>query len=397
MPNNKTYLEKLFQFKDSFSVKVITGIRGIGKTSLLSMFADALKNDGVPSEEIIYINFEEDEHIFDFQQLYEVINEKISYLERAYLLFDEIQQVKGWEKAINAFFVGSPVDIYIADSNSGVLSDVFLNLLSDNYEVINLQPLSFEEYLHLMDIKNDEDSIKKYLKFGGLPIVTKFRDQEELLPMVLSGIYYTIVNKDIIARYGIRDAKLLDSINKCLALNIGNSITPKIIETYLKNIGQITTLYTMENYFRMINECGLFHRIPRYDIKNKLTVNGSEQFYCADLGILNMLSNFADYKNEAIAENVIFIELLRRGYTKIFVGKIGNIKISFVAIKDSKPIYIQIVSTIGDKENLRKVARPLQHIKDQYDKIIVSLERPKINDYNGIKFVYIWDFINEAV
>lgn len=394
-----TYLEKLMQLKDNFTVKVITGLRGVGKTNLLLTFAETLRKEGVPQEEIVYINFEEEQNIFDYQQLYEFVNDKIADLEQAYLIFDEIQRVKGWEKAINAFFVGSPVDIYISDSNNSVLSETFLNLLSNNYEVIQMQPLPFKEYLKLVKAGKNVDNeahFKKYSKFGGLPFITKLEEDEENIFTFLSGIYHTIMNKDIIARYGVRDAELLDSVNRCLAINIGKPITPKVIDSYLENIGQITTIYTMENYFRMINESGLFRRVARYDIKTRTKLNGSEQFYCADLGILNMLSRKFSLENRFIAENIIYIELLREGYD-VFIGKNGPIKIDFVAIKDSKPTYIHIVDKIGAKNNLRKTFHPLHRINDQYDKIVVSLEKPKIKDHNGIKIVSIFDFINGKV
>ena len=397
--NNKIYLEKLLAFKDSFSVKVITGMRGIGKTTLLSMFADTLEKNGVPSEEIIYINFDENEELSDFQKLYEYVNEKIVYLEQAYLLLDEIQQVNGWEKAINAFFVGSPVDIYITSSNSKILSETFLSLLSDHYELIQMYPLSFNEFLKMMPMTEDKGKefyFNQYLKYGGLPIITKLQEKEDVLPTLLLGMYHTILNKDIISLFGVRDASLLDVMNKFLALNIGNPIKPKILETYLENTAQATTIYTMNNYLQMLNDSGLFHRIARYDIKTQATVNGSEQIFFTDLGIRNALLNFTDLENEAIPANIVYIELMRRGY-KVFIGKIGKSRVSFVAFKNSKPIYLQVVSKLDVRVNLRKTLYPLQRINDQYDKIVVSMTRPTINDYNGIKVLYIFDFLNENI
>ena len=399
MLNNKIYLEKLLTFKDSFSVKVITGMRGIGKTTLLSMFADILEKNGVPSEEIIYINFDENEELSDFQKLYEFVNEKIIYLEQAYLLLDEIQQVKGWEKAINAFFVGSPVDIYITSSNSRVLSETFLNLLSDHYELIQMYPLSFNEFLKMIPItenKGEEFYFSQYLKYGGLPIITKLQEKEDVFPTLLLGMYHTILNKDIISLFGVRDSSLLDIMNKFLALNIGNPIKPKIIETYLTNTDQTTTIYTMNNYLQMINDSGLFYRVARYDIKAQTTINGSEQIFFTDLGIRNVLLNFTDLENEAIPANIVYIELLRRGY-KVFIGKIGESRVSFVAFKNSRPIYLQVVYKLDVKFNLRKTLYPLQRINDQYDKMVVSMTRPTINDYNGIKVLYIFDFLNENI
>ena len=398
--DNEMYLKKLLTLKEHFSIKVITGIRGVGKTKLLSMFADTLRQQGVSSESIIYINFDEMEEIYDFQQLYEFVNEKIMYLEQAYLLFDEIQRVKDWEKAINAFFVGSPVDIYMTGSNSEVISEVFLHLLSNHYELIEMQPLPFNEYLNMINNKGTQQNefyFKKFLKYGSLPIIAKVQDQPEILSLLLSGIYNTILNKDIVSRYCVRDAHLMDSLNKFLAINIGKAITPKKIEDYLLSIGQNTTTYTLDNYLNMINESGLFRKIKRYDIKNRVTINGSEQFYCADLGIRNVLINFTNMiENEAILENIVYIELYRR-YYNIFIGKINKSKISFVAFKNDKPIYFQVVPSINNKMILKKSIYPLQNIKDQYDKFIITMDKPTITDYNGIKILNILDFLNKTV
>ncbi len=399
MINNKVYLEKLLQSKDDFSVKVITGIRGVGKTKLLHTFAATLEKSGVSAEQIIYINFEEQEEIFDFQQLYEFVSEKIAYLEQAYLLLDEVQRVNGWEKAINAFFVGSPVDIYIAGSNSGILSKKFLHLLSERYELIKMQSVSFDNYTKIISDGNSnqiETSFKKYLKFGGLPVVMKSIKNEDILPALLSGMYNTILNKDIIARYGVRDVSLLNSINKFLAINIGQAITPKVINDYLKSIGFNTTSYTMENYLGMIDESGLFKKISRYDIKNKSKINGSERFYCSDLGLRNVLTNFNDLENEFLLENILCIKLFQQNY-ELFIGKIGSMKVNFVALKDSKPMYLQVISTTEDKKRLKKALNALQRIQDQYDKIILTMDYPKINDYNGIKVLNIFDFIIDDI
>ena len=393
--NNEMYLKKLLQFKDHFSIKVITGIRGVGKTTLLSMFAEALKENGVSDEQIISINFDEMAEIHNFQQLYEFVNEKIVYLEQAYLLLDEIQQVKGWEKAINAFFVGSPVDIYITGSNSEILSKDFLHLLSEHYELIQMKPLPFNEYLTMVSKNETQDKetyFQQYLKFGGLPIAAKLQGKTDILPILLNGIYNTILNKDIISRYGVRDAVLLNSMNKFLAVNEGKPISLKLIGPYLENMGHVTTGYTIDNYLKMINESGLFHRVNRYDIKSKTTLNGSERFYCADLGLCNALLNFSSVEEEVLLENAVCIELWRRGY-EVFAGKIGGMNITFAAFKDEQPSYFQIASSLDSKSKLRKVLYPLQRINDQYSKTILSMDRPKITDYNGIKVFNIFDFL----
>lgn len=388
---NKIYLEHLLELRDNLSIKIITGIRGIGKTSLLTQFIDNLKDEGISSEQIIYINFEEELTIFNFQQLYEFVNEKIVYLEQAYLIFDEIHQVKGWEKAINAFFVGSPVDIYIADSNSSVISNDFLSLLGKNYEMIQMQPLKVDEYLTLESKSKDKNRLKKYLKFGGLPNIIEYQNQSELLPKLISGIYHETLNKDIVARYAIRDVSLLDTINKCLAENIGKCITPNVIIDYLNKIGKTTTTYTMENYLQFLDESKLFHRVPRYDLKKQSKVNGSENIYCADLGIRNFLLNFNDCENPALIENLIYLELSKQNY-KIFVGKFNKHKINFVALKDDKTVLIQIVDSVNDKSFKQKISI-LRRIDIPSEKLVVSVESTKMNEFKNIPILDVTTFI----
>ncbi len=391
------YLDKLQKSKDNFSIKVITGMRGTGKTNLLLAFINVLKNENIPSENIIYLNFDEMKEIYNFQQLYEYVNGKIAYLEQAYLIFDEIQRVEGWEKTINAFFVGLPVDIYIVNSNNGIISETFLNLLSEHYEEIKLQTRSFKDYIKIFSKqkeKNIENLYRQYLKYGGLPFNTQIQEKSKILPELLSGLYHKILNKDIVARYAVRDVELVDEINKCLALNIGKSITPNIIYSYLENVGKITNGYTLSNYLKMISESGLFYRVARYDIKNKEKIHGSEQMYCADLGIRNFLCDFKDNENKFIIENIVYLELLRRDFD-IFIGKFNKSKINFVAFKDSQPFYFQAVANINDKTVLKKVLPPLRRIEGENNKIIISAEPPTIKNYNGIKIFSIFDFLNE--
>ena len=391
--NKELYLQKLISVKDQFSIKVIKGMRGTGKTTLLNSFVEYLKNDGAPEEQIVFINFDETESIIDFQQLYEIVNEQIIYLEHAYLIFDEIQHVKGWEKAVNAFFVGSPVDIYIAGSNEDILSADFLNLLSNNYELIKINTLPFTEYLKLFSETGNIDKIfQHYLKFGGMPTVNKIVEQEEVLPILLTGMYHTALFKDIVAPYGIRDAELIDLMNKFLARNVGNAVTPKAIDEYLVSNGRYTTGYTMDNYLQMIDKSGIFCRVKRFDIKTKATVNGSERYYCADLGICNAVLNFNGINKTALAKNLICIELWNRGY-EVFVGKIGKSQVTFVAFKNAKPIYLQFAESMENKKELQRLLRPLQQINDQYDKMILSLDQPEINDFNGIKNLNFFDFL----
>ena len=395
--NRELYLNQLLESKTHVSIKVITGIRSIGKTQLLLSFIESLKNEGVPAENIIYINFDENDNISNYQQLYDFVSAKMTDLEQEiYLIFDEIQNVEGWEKAVNAFFVGSRVDIYIAGSNDDILSKNFLHLLSDNYELIKMHPMTISDYLSAIpnNADKDFDSVcQNYLKFGGLPITTQLQEYVEMLPAVISGIYHNLLTKDIIAPYGVRDAKLLDLLNKFLAKNIGKPINFRKIENYFKNCGRYTTIYTMDNYLNIIDKSGLFRRVKRYDVRARTTVNGSERFYCADLGICNFLLNFADdIDTFAMLENLVCIELWRQGY-EIFAGKNGDMQITFVAIKDSTFVYFQLISSIENNSQLKKALSSLQRIPDQYDKIILSADSVTTSNFNGIKHFNIFDFI----
>ena len=394
---NKIYLEKMIDLKEDFSVKVLTGVRGVGKSTLLARFADYLRATGLPAWQIIFIQFDQVQYdnIKDYQELYAYIYEKIQGLPHTYLLLDEVQRIPGWEKALNAFFVDMPVDIYLAGSHASILSADFVHLFSGHYAEIRVQPVSFSEYLETLPDAEEEDKdflFPRYLKYGSLPIAMSLLDRPELLPMMLSGMYHESLMRDLVSRYAVRDPALVDSMARYLASTSGTPVTAKRIHDYLKRVGRKTTGFTMDNYLQMLADSYLFHRVRRYDIKAKAELNGSERFYSSDIGLSNMLQDFQDLKDGAMLENAVYLELLRRGY-EVYVGKLGSMEVSFVAMGEERRVYYQVAPSIQEDATRKRILRPLKHIPDQYEKAVLTMDRLGIRDFNGIRNLNIVDFL----
>lgn len=394
---NKIYLEKMIDLKDEMPVKVLTGLRGLGKSTLLARFSDYLEAAGVPSWQILFIQFDQPQYdyIKDYQALYNHIYEKLQGIPHTYLLLDEIQRIPGWEKALNAFFVDAPVDIYIAGSNKGILSEEFCSLFSGNYTEIRVQPVGFRDYLAAIPDVEEEDRdflFPGYLKYGSLPIALSLSDRQELLPLMLSGIYHTALMRDVVQKYAVRDPDLIDTMARYLASNVGIPVTAKRIHSYLSSVGRKTTGFTMDNYLQMLSDSYLFHRVRRYDIRTKSEVNGSERFYAADIGLSNMLQEFTNLKDGAMLENAVCLELLRRGY-EVYAGKFGTMEVTFVAMGPEWRVYYQVVSSIQDDAVRKRVLRPLKSIPDQYEKVVLTMDRSGERDFDGIRNINIVDFL----
>lgn len=396
--NRKVYLDRLLSLKSNFSIKLITGFRGTGKLELLKSFAEYLKSEGVAEEQIIFINFEDVENLTDYQKLYVHVNEKIENLSYAYLLFYSIRQVKDWEKAVNAFFLGAPVEIYIADSNERLLTEKLMHFLPDNCDVIKMYPLSFSEYINSVSVDvNDFDSsgideqslFEKYLRFGGMPVTSKYPVDEKVLQRLLTGLLYESLLKDVTVRYSVRNSYLFQCMVKFLALNLGNSIKLTELEKYLTEINQLTTSFTIDNYLNIIDESGFFRKVPRYDLKKGAFVNGNECYYCVDSGICNALLNFNFYNETALIKNVVYLELLRRGYN-VSTVRIGTMTADFFAVSDRRELFIQILPTDGTIPH-NKLLRPLNKLPNDVDKILISKNPIKLK--NDVKNITVTDFL----
>lgn len=396
MKKRDLYLNKLTKFKDKQFIKVITGIRRCGKSTLLKLFRRYLLENDVSEKQIIYINFEsmQFDDIKDYKLLYEYIKKHIAKDSRTYLLLDEIQEVVHWEKAVNSFLVDFNVDIYITGSNAWLLSSELSTLLSGRYVEIKMLPLSFKEYMQFIEkpSNNIEEDFQLYLRYGGLPPIIELNNNLDMIQPFLSGIYNTVLMKDIVQRNTVRDAALLDNLVHFLADNIGNSISTKKISDYLTSAGRKTTPATIDNYLQMLEKAFIFYKASRYDIKGKLYLKTQEKYYIVDTGIRNNLLGLRNMDYGHILENIVYLELLRRGFD-VYIGKIGNMEVDFIATKTNKKVYYQVSASILDEKTKERELRSLMSIPDQYDKILLTMDKPYVEDFDGIKWINIIDFL----
>lgn len=400
MKNRDLYLSQLIQYKDKPLIKVITGLRRCGKSTLLSLFENYLIKNGVAKDYIIRINFEsfEFDKITSYKELHEYINKKlINSRDKHYILLDEVQQVSSWEKVINSFLVDANVDIYITGSNAYLLSSELSTLLSGRYVEIKMQPLSFKEYLDFIESdkeNNLQEIFNQYLKFGGLPTVVELIDNPNTIGPFLEGIYNTVLMKDVIERNGVRDSALLESILKFIASNIGSIVSTKKISDYLTSNGRKTTSDTIDNYLRMLEKAFIIYKANRYDLKGKMFLKTLEKYYIVDMGIRNQLTGLRNTDYGHVIENIVYLELLRRGY-EVTIGKVGTLEVDFIATKVDEVVYYQVSASIMDEKTRERELRPLQSINDNYPKYIITLDQVIFNDYSGIKVKNIIDFLLE--
>lgn len=400
MKNRDLYLNQLIQFKDKKLIKVITGLRRSGKSTLLSLFENHLITSGVDRNNIIRMNFEsfEFDEITNYKELHTYINERIlDPNKRHYILLDEVQQVSSWERVINSFLVDANVDIFITGSNAYLLSSELSTLLSGRYVEIKMQPLSFKEYLEFLDSDKEmslQEKFNQYLEYGGLPTIVELLDNPDTIGPFLEGIYNTVLMKDVIERNGVRDAALLESILKFIAANIGSIVSTKKISDYLTSSGRKTTSDTIDNYLKMLENAFIIYKANRYDLKGKMFLKTLEKYYIVDIGIRNKLIGLRNTDYGHVLENIVYLELLRRGY-EVTIGKIGSLEVDFVASKPNEKIYYQVSATIMDEKTRERELRPLESISDNYPKYILTMDKTVFNDYSGIRVKNIIDFLLE--
>ncbi len=400
MKNREDYVTKLLQYKDKPLIKVITGIRRCGKSTLLRLFEQKLLDSGVQKNHIIFVNFESFafNHITSSQALYDYLQSQINQSSGThYLLLDEIQMVPGWEKVINSLLVDAQVDIYITGSNAYLLSSELATLLSGRYVEIKMLPLSFKEYLDFTGPSSNQEiqqSFQQYLEYGSFPAIIHLLDHPDTIGPFLEGIFHTVLIKDVIQRNEIRDSALLEKLVKFIASNIGSIVSTKKISDYLISKGRKTTPDTIDNYLRMLEKAFIIYKAPRYDLKGKMFLKTLEKYYLADIGIRNQLCGLRNADIGHILENIVFLELLRRGY-EVSIGKIGPLEVDFVARKARDIHYFQVSATILDENTRMRELKPLQEISDNYPKTILTLDQTLYNDYEGIKVVNLIDFLRE--
>lgn len=393
------YLKKMIDSKDTELIKVITGVRRSGKSTLLLMFKDYLLENGVKQENIIHINFESAhfDDIKNYKDLYKYVESKING-EKIYLLLDEVQNVELWEKAINSFKVDFDIDIYLTGSNAYLLSSELSTLLSGRYIEIKMYPLSFKEYLKFnnYDHTNIESKFNEYLKYGGLPAITLIKNNDELVLSYLTDIYNTIVKKDIIDRNSIKDTALLENIIKYLSSNIGSTISSTKISDYLisNKIVSKSNHQTIDNYLNMLEKSFIVYKADRTDIKSKSLLKTLGKYYISDTGIRNIILGFRNIDEGHLLENIVYLELLRRGY-RVNIGKTGDYEVDFVAENPNQIRYYQVTQSLINEDVKNREIRSLENIEDNYEKTILTMDRTINNDFNGIKIKNIIDWLLE--
>lgn len=405
--NRPQYLNQLIQHRDVDLVKIVTGIRRCGKSSLLELFHQYLLAQGVADSHIIHMNMESLRYrdLTDYLPFYDAISEKIPKEGKTYLIFDELQVVEHWEKAIESFRLDFDVDIYITGSNAYLLSTEFSTLLSGRYVEIPMLPLSFKEFLDFYDFAPNttiEEKFQKYLQFGGMPILREYKFNETRSNQALEGIYSTVVLRDILQRNPGADQATLQKIMLFLCSNIGSITSPNSIGNVLSNEGDIQTGKTknlagktVEKYIAMLRSAFVFFSVSRYDVKGKQLLKTLGKNYIIDMGFRNMLLGYRDADRGHILENIVFLELLRRDY-RVYIGKVGETEVDFVAEKPMDKIYIQVTESMQSPETRERELRPLRMIPDNYEKIVLSMDRSFIHSYDGIKTIHLIDWLLET-
>lgn len=385
----KEYLDKLIALKDKNIIKVITGVRRCGKSTLMEIFQDYLKGQGIEEERIVAINLE-DYDFFELRQpakLHSYIKERLSKDKMTYVFIDEIQHCENFPDVVDSLYIKKNVDLYLTGSNAYMLSSEIATLISGRYIEIPMLPLSFKEYVSSTGGENDLS--KKYLSYienSSFPYSMELAGQPKEIKDYLEGIYNTIVIKDISNRKKVQDTMMLESVARFVFDNIGNPLSTKKIADTMTSDGRKIDVKTVEKYLAGLLESFILYQAKRYNIKGKQYLKTLEKYYVVDIGLRYMLLGTRGTDVGHILENVIYLELLRRGY-EVYVGKVDDLEVDFVAMEQKRTIYFQVAATVRDEETLKRELNPLQKISDHYQKFILTLDEDPEADYEGIRRV----------
>lgn len=398
------YLNELNKWKHEKVIKVVTGLRRCGKSTLLTMFQEDLLKSGVAQEQIIAINFEmlEFEELKDYKRLYLYLADRLQPGKMNYIFLDEIQMVPDYQKAVDSLYVKDNVDLYITGSNAWLLSGELATLLSGRYVEINMLPLSFREYCEIKGSSNQDVLLASYLRYGGLPYVAGLENIEDKIDTYLEGIYNTIIVKDIELRQQrrendpskrkVNDLALLRNIASFLANSVGSPVSIKSIADYLISSGRRVSQNTVDDYVDALIEPYLFYPVERYDLSGKRLLKQNRKLYIVDLGIRRHLLAKRNYDLGFSLENVVFLELLRRGYT-VNVGKAGQTEIDFVARRGDRLHYFQVSASLTDENTFAREITPLRSVQDNYPKTVLTLDRFTLGNYEGIEVIHAADWL----
>ena len=396
----ETYMKQILDFMDKPVVKVITGMRRSGKSVLLELTEEEVRRRGAKENQIVSVNFEslQFENLKDYRALYEAITVAAKAAnDKLYLFIDEIQEVASWEKVINSVRVDCDCDIYITGSNAKLLSGELTTLLSGRYIEIPVYPLSFGEYLEFAKTNKDEVNLNKeqhfsnFLRYGGLPGIHEMKGDDTVLYRYLNDMFNTVLLKDVVKRNNIRDINLLEKVVLYLMDNIGCTFSAKTISDFLKHQGRKLSTETVYTYIKALESAFLICKVPRFDIKGKRLLETQEKYYISDLGLRHATMGYRDNDITGMLENVVFLELLRRGWT-VNIGKQGSYEVDFVATKTDERLYVQVCYILTEDNTQREFA-PLEMIDDNYEKVVISTDSLIRFNRNGIRQRNIIDFL----
>lgn len=389
----QNYIEKIMPFINKHIIKVLIGIRRSGKSTILKQIINSLIKDGIPQENIVWINFELSDYfeITDIKKLEDYISCQIENVEgKIYLFFDEIQVIPQWEKLINSYFAKENFDIYITGSNSKLLSSEFATYLSGRYVELNIFPFSFKEYIEYHKISEDYKShFYKYLEDGGMPSTYDYGSDDKKL--IIRDLYNSIVLKDIIQRNNVKNIDLIDRIIRFIMYNIGQPFSANKIYKRLKQDMVNLSVNTIYNYLKYFENACFIYQVKREDLQGKRILKYDEKYYLCDLGFRQSIIGNNQRDITRVIENIVYIELLRREY-EITIGKVDNLEVDFVCKKQNKPIYIQVSYLLASEETIEREFKPLKNIPDNYPKYVITLDEVNMS-HDGIEHLNIVDFL----
>ena len=395
------YIAQLENFIDKPFVKIITGIRRSGKSSILKLFKERLIAKGVSPEHIIYVNFESFIYadLRTAENLYDYIASELAVAnEKSYLLLDEVQEVKEWEKCVNSLLVDFNVDIYLTGSNSHLLSSELATFLAGRYVEIPVFILSFKEYLRFRssfsksEEPNNKEAFVRYLRLGGFPAIHIAEYTEESAYKIVYDIYSSIILRDTVQRYHIRDVELLERVVRYVFDNIGNTFSGKNVADYFKSQQRKIDINTVYNYLNALEGAYIIYRVPRYDLKGKEILKTQEKFYLSDISLLYATMGYKDRMVSGVLENIVFLELKRRNYA-VYTGKSDSREIDFITEKQGKKLYVQVAYKLESRETVDREFSPLLDIRDQYPKYVVTMDDFWKENVEGVQHVHISDYL----
>lgn len=395
MIKRETYLNKLISFKDKKLIKIITGIRRCGKSTLFQIFKDYLLENGIEKEQIISVNFEDAdfENLLDRSVLYNYLKEKLISKKMNYIFLDEIQNVNEFQKVVDSLYLRDNVDIYMTGSNAYLLSGEIATLLSGRYVEIKMLPLSFSEYISYFSDKSDINRrYRDYLVNSSFPYALELRGDKVLINDYLRGIYNTVILKDIVARRNISDVFMLESVIRFMFDNVGSMVSIKKISDTMTSQGRKISTHTVENYLSALCDSYILNKVSRFDIKGKQYLKTGEKYYLTDIGLRYLLlgTKATDYGH--ILENIVYLELLRRGY-EVFIGKVSQTEVDFIAVKSGNTEYYQVALSVTNPQTLERELRSLDLIADHNSKYLLTMDEVPEVSHKGIKQINAIDWL----